>query len=368
MSTRARTEPTRARTADRSPQMIGRRILGIGLLTITAACNAPDKTVGPGFPARRTLVSEAVAHQKFLPYGVPVPIDAVLDAIPQPYDPLNPPIVLPSSIPASKWVPRSSVVLNDTSSAFVRSVKQGFFDGFHLGRGIGKLTTRTLAAGYQGLLDSLQAAGGLYTLNVVDTLVGLPTNTSFQGLAESTHQPPNSCAAGGNNAVRAAGSSTPTVRYLAEGDGCDGFFYLTEMDATWRGKYLRTYDSYPSYFLQIIRTTVSTSTCASGVAWIPQIFNFTLAQWESLTGTCDDSGFVGLESFDISNIQSCGTLPFNRSESILVLNRNTSVWSAAVPSFTTSSGYDYYLNKNCFANGTYTFVATSDLSWEIHTP
>lgn len=309
-----------------------------------------EAAAGATAEAVAALTSEG---PRYLPYGVPVPVGAVVTALPEPYDP-------------EKHGPPTTDAFPQQNEA---STPDAVSDASHR-RGRWKTESDPPpGTGDRGLWIS--AGIGIYAINDLEAnlFISGPTPTQTITMYTPTHQSAGgSCVETVRRHRRASGSPS-TSHHHGFWDWCratPGWGLLEVTSTTWQNKYARIISGGPGTLEYITQVWRSTATCWDGL-----LYNYSTGTWDSKLVSCGttqtgfgNTGWTMWESYGMFELGLCPDLPDIHARNILTLVAGN--WTGL-----TSSNSSALNPTSCFTVGwsDYTWhTHGSNSYWEAHTP
>lgn len=290
-----------------------------------AACSAPEPS--------ESETDGASKKSEYLAYGVPVPVDEVPSAPPEPYD---------ENLhgPATNPVPELDLVANP---------------------GPLPLPNAPAGDGDRGFFINGNAGTGIYARNDVQDNISIPLANAGTTIYAPTHMSPGgSCIETVRATWRPVGAAS-TSHGHGFWDWCratPGWGSFETVDAAWKNKYARSDGTEQMYFTHVYQTP---NGCWAGLLW-----NYNTGVWDQKLLSCGvtKSGFgtTGWTMWESWSLTSCPNFPRVKSNTIRTLIGG--VWQDLTPARTTQLG-----PSGCFSSGAYTFaVLAANSAWEARTP
>jgi len=277
--------------------------------------------------------TEVVEKRVYLPHGVPVPVDVVPSADPEPYnEELHGPAFNP--------VPELNL-----------AARPGPRD----------LPIPPPGNGDRGFFINGNAGTGIYAKNDVQDNLLIPNSDIGTTIYAPTHMSPGgACIETVRASWRYAGAATTSYGH-GFWDWCravPGWGTFETIDLAWKNKYARSDGTEQMYFTHVYKTP---NGCWAGLLW-----NYNTGVWDQKLLSCGvtksgfgNTGWTMWESWDAS---TCPAYPRIKSNTIQTLING--VWQNLTAAQTTQLG-----PSKCFSTGAYTFsVLVPNSAWEARTP
>lgn len=311
-------------------------------------------------PALPAAAQDTIPGRGYLPYGVGIPEGQPIQQGPEPYDSTRHGPPLRNTQPGRNVAGQRGANLPRVD--FRGKGPHGRPDDPGRSGEAGPGTPNPMpGSGDRGFW--INSGTGVYAANDAQTNVVIPDTAVGTTIYAPTHMPAgNSCIETTTAHWRYAGQSSTTHGH-GFWDHCvkKGWFTFEYMDATWRGKYVRSLDGEDRYYTQVDK---------SGSCWRGLLYNFTTGQWEEKVSpavcgsSTNTSGWTMWESHGLMDAaQVCPSFPAIRASSVQIA---TSTGWVSLGTGNSSVLGPYGM---CWTNGTYTFhVHAANSDWHAHTP